>query len=336
MLPSPPPKISLANLPTPLRKLSKLSSLHSTNLWLKSDDLTGFALSGNKVRKLEYLLADALARDATDVITCGGVQSNHCRATALACSQLGLRCHLILRQDADINETRPRANHFLDLIAGADVEIYPKDNFSQQLSQRFAEKEKQISESGGRPYSIPTGGSNALGLWGYLSAIDELKAQCEDMGLEPDLIVCATGSGGTQAGLTLGSHFNWGVPVLGMAVCDSQEYFRSKIRSDIRAWAGLAGLVAEDVNHLLDNLSIHTNDAYIGPGYAKAGPEVFECIRDLAQTEGMILDPIYTGKAMYGLLSEISDGTLSHYKNIVFVHTGGAFGLFSQVEYMYE
>lgn len=336
MLPPIPSKISLANLPTPLRKLSRLSKNYPASIWLKSDDQSGFALSGNKVRKLEYLLADAIEKGATDIITCGGVQSNHCRATALACSRMGLRCHLILRRDNDQPNDQPLANHFLDLLAGAKVDIYSKHGFPAKLGQRFAEKENEIKRNGGVPYSIPTGGSNGLGVWGYLEAISELKKQCEDLGVRPDLIVCASGSGGTQAGLTLGSYIQWDVPVLGFAVCDSADYFYRKIQSDVGSWCEISGISPADAQSLLANLSIETNENYIGPGYAKAAPEVFRCIQELAQNEGIILDPIYTGKAMYGLLSELENGNLSKYKNIIFIHTGGAFGLFSQIEQVFS
>ena len=329
-----PPRISLAHLPTPLRELKRLNtSLHNQRLWLKQDELTGLALSGNKVRKLEFLLADAISSGCDTVITCGGIQSNHCRATALACAQLGLRCELILRDDinADGQRSAGQGNHFLSLLSGADIELMSPEIYPQQLTRRFRERENALAQQGRKAYCIPTGGSNAMGLWGYVSAAAEILEQCEGQGFQPDLVVCASGSGGTQAGLTLGfSQLSPNTRVLGMAVCDSVQYFQRKVAEDIRSAAHYAKLNQEQLSELMQSMSIDVNDAYIGPGYALGYDELYQTIALLAREESVLLDPVYTGKAMHGLLTELRSGALAQYSNIVFVHTGGIFGLFPQ------
>lgn len=336
MLPQLPPKISLAHTPTPFRFLPRISKqLNGPNIWLKSDDLTGSVLSGNKVRKLEFVLADALEKKATTIITCGGLQSNHCRATAIACAQLGLKCILILRDDLDGQgkDKLGQGNLLLDQLAGADIKIVPREQYIKQLPKLFEWFEKECKNSGGIPYSIPTGASNGVGIWGYLSAFEELKKDFEQSAMTPDAIVCASGSAGTQAGLTLGAHLNnTDIDVIGMAVCDSAEYFYKKICADIKDWQRryfADGSVSSDYfDSLLDELKINTLDTYIGPGYAQTYPDLLHTIKWLAQLEGVFLDPVYTGKAFFGLISEIKKGRFKDYSNIVFVHTGGVYGTF--------
>lgn len=346
MLSQLPPKLSLANTPTPFRLLKRLSEhLKGPNIWLKSDDMSGALLTGNKVRKLEFVLADALSKNATTVITCGGIQSNHCRATAVACAQLGLKCVLILRDDpkaGDANgdacskEKLKQGNAFLDQLAGADIKVVPREQYNSKLDDLFSWFESECRNSGGIPYSIPTGASNGVGIWGYLSAFEELKKDFSLHKITPDAIICATGSAGTQAGLTLGAHLN-GMPtsVVGIAVCDSEEYFYKKIREDVDDWQRryfsdeqiLDGKVsAKYLDELLASLPIQTIDSYIGPGYAKTYPEIIDTIKWLAQLEGVFLDPVYTAKAFFGMISEIKKGRFKNLNDIVFVHTGGVFG----------
>jgi len=326
-----PPKISLANLPSPLRRLDTLSNRTGKNIWLKCDDQTGFVLGGNKVRKLEYLLAAAKEKGSGVVITCGGVQSNHCRATAYACAQLGLKCHLILRNDLGYRMTPSvgQANHFLDQLAGASFELHDPKTYTALLDTLFKEAEQRFIVQGLIPYAIPTGGSNGLGVWGYLKAFEEICQQCEQNSFTPEYIVCASGSGGTQAGLSLGAHLHSDlIKVLAFAVCDNAAYFDNKVRSDIRAWAECAGIENDEAASLSARVPVHTNDSYIGPGYARSYPELYACISTLAKSEGLVLDPTYTGKAFFGMLSELTSPLLSQAENIVFVHTGGGFGLF--------
>lgn len=321
MLPPLPPHLSLAQLPTPLQLMPRLSrELGGPRIWIKRDDLTGTALTGNKIRKLEYLLADAQQQDANVLITCGGVQSNHCRATAILAAQLGLKAHLILR-----GATPPvaDANLLLDQLCGASVAFYTAREYQARLPELFAHWREVLTAQGMKPYAIPTGGSNTMGLWGYVQAAQELHEQLQTLNLNPQVIVCATGSGGTQAGLTLGmGHLRPQVEVVGMAVCDSAEYFNSKVQNDIDLWANQYSPLETP------RVTVRTNDSYIGPGYALATEDVFNTIRWAGRTEGLILDPVYTGKAFHGLVQEIRQGRYKHMDDVVFVHTGGIFGLF--------
>ena len=328
MLPPFPSKIPLAQLPTPLRPLDRISrELGGPRIWLKNDDMTGSLLSGNKVRKLEYVIAKAMGEGCDTLVTCGGLQSNHCRATAIAGAQLGLKVHLVLRGE---QASSADGNLLLDKLAGAKVSIYSQKEYTSRLPLILEELKQQYKEKGSRAWVIPTGASDGYGLWGYLSASKELSQDFKRQKIEPELVVCATGSGGTQAGLTLGFALqNSPIKVLGMAVCDSEEYFANKASEDIAQWAALLPKsYAASHQDVIRGARINTNANYIGPGYAITYDEVSETIRWLAREEGVVLDPVYTGKAFYGLVSEIKSGNFAHYKDIVFVHTGGIFGLF--------
>jgi D-cysteine desulfhydrase len=336
-LPALPAKVTLANLPTPLRKLERISAEQDgPQIWLKCDDMTGSVLSGNKVRKLEFLLADALQQGADTIITCGGIQSNHCRATALACAQLGLNCVLLLREGdyprpGGAEQSREEANLFLDELANAEIHVYPGADYVRYQLKLFSETETRLKAAGAKPYSIPTGGSNGIGVWGYLTGGLEIQQDCRQSGFVPDAVVCASGSGGTQAGLTLAQYF--AAPgeksrTIGMAVCDSADWFNRKTASDIRQWCSHAGLDENPAGELMAALDIRTIDDYIGPGYARPYPGMLALLRRLAALEGVVLDPVYTGKAFFGLISEISNGNFRDMENIVFVHTGGMFGLY--------
>jgi 1-aminocyclopropane-1-carboxylate deaminase len=280
-----PPKISLAQLPTPLRHLKRFSSrLNGPQIWLKQDDLTHSMMSGNKVRKLEFVLADALAAGADTLITCGGLQSNHCRATAIAGAQLGLNVHLILR--GSMPELAD-GNHLLDLLAGAAVSVYPAAEYQRNLSSLFAEWSHHYHEQGKTPYLIPTGASNGVGVWGYVAAFEEIIRDCEQAGFTPDAIVCATGSGGTQAGLTLGSTLTGAaIPVIGIAVCDSVDYFEKRIHDDVISAQQLYPHLMPD-STVVERLQIITLDSYIGPGYAQGYPELYKEIASLARGRGL-------------------------------------------------
>lgn len=321
MIVTSPSKLSLAHTPTPLQHLKNISSdIRGPNIWIKRDDWTGSSTSGNKIRKLEYLLADALAKQSDVVITCGGVQSNHCRATAMACAQLGLQCHLILRGEKG---EKPEGNEFLDALVGAKISYYPKSKW-RELEKIFASHVEEYQSLGKKTYCIPTGGSNALGLWGYVAAVKELNEQFKEQQLSVDYVCCATGSGGTHSGLSLGFYLeNSSVNVRAYAVCDDEAYFVEKGREDISSWSRTYhyDLDANDV--VLD-----VCDDYIGEGYALANEQVLNTISYVAQREGIVLDPVYTAKAFMGLLDEIKQGKYEGCENIVFVHTGGIFGLF--------
>ena len=320
-----PERLNLAQTPTPFYPLERLSEeLGGPRIWIKRDDLTGAATSGNKIRKLEFLLAEALANGCDTLITSGGVQSNHCRSVALLGAQLGLKVHLLLRADI---EPKPVGNLLLDHLAGARISHYSVDEY-RGLNKLFAQWQKHYADLGRKAYSIPTGGSNGTGMWGYIAAAEELSEDFKCNNIVPQAIVHATGSAGTQAGLMLGCHLHQiNTQVKAYAVCDNAEYFSRKVHSDLEQWQSqyspqtdIAGLIAD------------TSDQYIGPAYGVAGDEVFDCIKQVAALEGILLDPVYTGKAFFGMMEDIKKGQFSQHQggDIVFVHTGGLFGLFAQ------
>ncbi|WP_045859980.1 D-cysteine desulfhydrase family protein [Teredinibacter purpureus] len=329
MLPYTPPRVSLAQLPTPFRPLDRISrAIGGPRIWIKQDDRTGSADTGNKLRKLEFVVAQALSEGCDTLITCGGVQSNHCRTTALVAARMGLKAHLILRGDPSASID---GNLLLDHLAGAEVSIYDDKAFVGGIESIFEHWRMHYEGLGRKAYIIPMGASDEVGLWGYLNAAQELLADFENSSVKPDAIVVATGSGGTQAGLTLGFHLcHSNVPVFGVAVCDSEAYFLEKVRLDVRRWGKRWGAQfnASLISELPDSLNVHTLDGYIGPGYARGYKALYETIQWLAREEGVVLDPVYTGKAFYGLINEIKQGVFHSMKNIVFVHTGGVFGLF--------
>ncbi|WP_232522293.1 D-cysteine desulfhydrase family protein [Marinimicrobium alkaliphilum] len=323
-----PPRRAFAQLPTPLQPLERLSSqLGGPRLWVKRDDLTGSLLSGNKVRKLEFVLAQALAEGCDTLITCGGLQSNHCRATALLGAQLGLKVHLVLRglRRSGVVD----GNLLLSQLAGAQVHCLAPARYALERDERMAAIARETEAKGGKAWVIPTGASDAWGLWGYINASAELAEDYRAAGFRPDAVICATGSGGTHAGLTLGHQvYCPDVPVLGMAVCDDRKYFQRRYREDVEAWEARFTPATPDGGWRDPEI----NDAYIGPGYGLAEPEVFDTIALLARTEGLVLDPVYTGKAFHGLLQELKAGRFGGAEHLVFVHTGGVFGLFPQRE----
>lgn len=319
-----PSRLNLAVRPTPLQLLPRLSEeLGGPRLWAKRDDLTGSVLSGNKVRKLEFTLARAVAEGADTIITCGGLQSNHCRATALLCAQLGLHCELVLSGEA----TEPfDGNLLLDHLAGANVSAVSPDVYKRELPELLQSTAEAVRARGGKPYVIPTGASDAVGVWGYVAACAELRDDCARQGISPGAIICATGSGGTQAGLTAGAVLHGlSAQVWGFAVCDDSAYFQNKIRQDLRDWSQGYALSLD-----IESLDIRVIDDYIGPGYAKADPEVFDTIAHVARTEGLVFDPVYTGKAFHGLVEEVRRGRFDGVADIIFLHTGGVFGVFPQ------
>ncbi len=329
-----PPRLSLARLPTPLQPLDRLSEkLGGPRIWVKRDDLTDCAISGNKIRKLEFTLARAREQGCDTLITCGGVQSNHCRATALLGAQLGLQVHLILRQDdlgssrsLDAAEAAKDGNLFLDYLAGAKISLYEKKAFQHRLPDLFEHWSEHYQSAGAKPYSIPTGASDATGVWGYVHCIPELISDFESVGIKPCSLIHATGSGGTQAGLSAGAElYGLETKVTGIAVCDNAEYFNNKVRADIDDWQHLYSVPIDP-----EIIAIHVDDRFVGPGYAQATEAVFTVIREVAALEGLVLDPVYTGKAFHGMIEKIQQGEFAGQTDIVFVHTGGIFGLLAQ------
>jgi D-cysteine desulfhydrase len=291
-------------------------------LWIKRDDLTGSLLSGNKVRKLEFIAAHALDNGYDTLITCGGLQSNHCRATALVGAQLGLKVHLILRGE---QPTEKDGNYLLDYLAGARVDCFSARDYFKNLDTLFQELCDNYAAQGHKALPIPTGGSDGIGVWGYIAACEELNADFASCGIPGAHIVTASGSGGTQAGLTLGSVLHeLPATVWGVNVCDDEQYFLDKVAHDVSDWQSRY----PGVPHC--NLQPRVIDGYVGPGYGIAEPEIFDLIVQLTRLEGIVLDPVYTAKAFHGMVNEIGKGTFAGVQDIVFMHTGGTFGIFPQ------
>lgn len=317
-----PRKIDLACTPTPLQFLSRASKKWGAGhrIWVKRDDMTGSTLSGNKVRKLEFIAAHAIDNGYDTLITAGGVQSNHCRATAFAGAQLGLGVHLVLRGDTP---SECEGNYLLDHLAGAQVSCYPSKQFLRERDTIFADLVAHYDSIGRKALVIPIGGSDEIGIWGYIAAAQELAEDFRKASITQANVVTATGSGGTQAGLTLGAALHQ-LPanVWGINVCDDEAYFVNKIAADITHWyQRYPGADEVEVNPSVI-------DGYVGTGYGEASPEVYQIIKELSALEGVVLDPVYTGKAFAGMISEISLGRFSDCEDIVFVHTGGIYGIF--------
>jgi D-cysteine desulfhydrase len=319
-----PRKIDLACTPTPLQFLSRASEKwgRGHKLWIKRDDLTGSTLSGNKVRKLEFIAAYAFDNGYDTLITAGGIQSNHCRATAFVGAQLGLSVHLLLRGEAPAELD---GNYLLDHLAGARVSCYPSRQFAREADSLFTQWQDHYEKQGRRALAVPIGGSDEIGIWGYIAASEELAADFESAAIDRAHIVTATGSGGTQGGLTLGVEVHQlPATVWGINVCDDAQYFVDKITADVRAWKQRYPGVPEV------SVAPRVLDGYVGQGYGIAAPEVFDLIAELARLEGIVLDPVYTGKAFAGMLAEIDAGRFKDCEDIVFIHTGGLYGVFPQ------
>lgn len=317
-------KLTIANLPTKIEKLERLSAEFGTNLWLKRDDHTGSEISGNKVRKLEYVVKDAMDKGCNLLITCGGIQSNHCRATVAVATKYGMKSAVLLR----ISEQPPvKGNYFLDKLMGADVKFCTREEYSKQRGEIMEAMAEEYRKQGYKPYVIPEGASNEIGTLGYYNCMNEIVKQEAELGVTFDTVVVATGSGGTAAGLYLANELhNYGKRVVSMAVCDDIEYFTNIIHN---ISTGALEYLPEHKDAQLERKNIEVIDKYVGLGYAISRPEELEFIKHVARTEAVILDPVYTGKAMYGVYNELKPGgALVGSKNILFIHTGGLFGLF--------
>lgn len=315
-----PNKFNLALLPTPIEPLPNLSKEWGVDIRVKRDDLTGSHLSGNKIRKLEFLLADAKHKGCDTVVTCGAVTSNHARATVLAARRLGMDSVLVLAGD---KPESAQGNLQLDLLGGAEVRYIPRKLYVTDGERILQETGEELRGKGKIPYVIPTGGSNGVGALGYAKAVEEIKQQCAEANWQPDIIVCAVGSGGTYTGLLLGNLlFEYAQKIMGILVCATEKYFKEKVIQDYAECQSLYQGVPE-----LDESKIHLLDGYIAGGYAKTNEEQLHFLRHAAQTEALILDPVYTNKAFFGLEGEIRAGRIVEGSKVLFVHTGGIFGL---------
>lgn len=318
------PRVRFAHLPTPLEPMSRLSAhLGGPEIWIKRDDCTGLSTGGNKARKLEFLIGDAIAQGADIVLTQGATQSNHARQTAAAAAKFGLDCHLLLENRTGIGTDayRSNGNVLLDRLHGATTEERPA---GLDMNAELEAAAEHFASQGRKPYAIPGGGSNPIGALGYVGAALELVAQANDMGLVFDRLVHATGSAGTQAGLVVGLRaINSGLPVLGIGVRAArkkQEEAVFALAEKTAAHLGLDGLVVR--------ADAVANCDYVGPGYGHPAPETIEAIRLVAALEGVLLDPVYSGKGMAGLIDLVRKGVFARHEKIVFLHTGGSAALF--------
>jgi L-cysteate sulfo-lyase len=318
------PRIRLAHLPTPLEPLERLSEhLDGPRLWIKRDDCTGLSSGGNKTRKLEFLLADALSQRADTVITQGATQSNHARQTAAGAAKLGLECHVLLenRTGFENRDYTLNGNVLLDRLHGAVVSRRPA---GADMNGEMEELATALRAKGKRPYVIPGGGSNPIGALGYANCALELVAQANEMGLRIDHIVQATGSTGTQAGLVAGlCAIHADIPVLGISVRAPKDRQEEAVFALAKATAehiGARGVVRRE--HVV------ANSDYVGQGYGLPTEGMAEAVKMLARLEGILLDPVYTGKAMAGMIDLARKGHFKKDANLVFLHTGGSAGLF--------
>ena len=311
-------RVHLGIFPTPLHKLENISRAFGKNIYIKRDDMNGVALGGNKVRKLEFLLADALKKGADVIMTTGQAQSNHAMLTAACANKLGLKTILMLKKRG---VTDLKGNQILNQVLNAQVEFYDTDHYTD-IYEEMARRKASLAEEGYIAYEIPVGGSTALGALGYVACFREIMEQCRDMAVYPDRVVAVVGSCGTYAGLCVGADlYAPQVKVTGMAVDDDPfEQITAQLKLEI-------GSLLE-LDHPLDaqNVEIHYN---CGAGYGIPGPQDGEAVRYMARQEGVILDPVYTGKGFSMFLQMLRDGAFENDETIVFLHSGGAGGLFA-------
>ncbi len=316
------PRVRLAHLPTPLEVAPRLSEMLGLELWIKRDDCTGLAGGGNKTRKLEFLVGAALDDDCDTLVTQGAVQSNHVRQTAAAAAACGLNCEVILeeRTGSRAEDYMGNGNVLLDKLYGAAIRFVPRDT---DMTAELEKTADDVRGRGGRPYVIPGGGSNAIGALGYVDCAREIVVQADEFDLEVDRIVCATGSAGTQGGLVAGlAVMGADIPVLGIGVRaprPKQEEMVFKLATETAVMLGRPEAVRRD--------QVVADCDYVGEGYGLIDPGVVEALRLAARTDGLLLDPVYTGKAMKGLIALARTGALQG-ETVVFIHTGGAQGLF--------
>ena len=327
-------KLSLANLPTKIERLNRWSDECGKNIYVKRDDQTGSEWSGNKIRKLEFAVQEAREQGCDLLITCGGIQSNHCRATVSVATYLGMKSAVLLR----ISEEPPvEGNYFLDKLLGADVRFCTRDEYRDHRAEIMQEMADGYAAQGFKPYIIPEGASFGVGTLGYYFAMKEIVAQERSLGIRFDTVIVATGSGGTLAGLQLSNLVNgYGKRVVGVCVCDDEAYFQqiaARISRDALPYLAAMGELSKDradrVAADLKPADFELFEEYVGIGYALSRPEELEHIARMARLEATVFDPVYTGKATYGMVNELKPGgRLRSSENILFIHTGGLFGLF--------
>lgn len=341
-----PDKINLANLPTPIEKLDNSLSLLSIRpraLYLKRDDMTGSEASGNKIRKLEYALALARKQGAGVLITCGAVQSNHCRATAVAAAKLGLKAHLVFSTDGLLQADSPAdkcpdyldipfdGNLLVDKLVGATFTFISPEDYDKRRDDIMEDIKKSYEKDGIKGYVLPEGASDGIGVFGYANAFYEILEQEKKLGVKFDTVCLATGSAGTIAGLYLGNEVTAsGKNIVAINVSRKPDNFKERIMTLIDEAHPYSdfGSISDKNLHVIYN--------YYGAGYAKTRPEEIAFYKQFSAKEGILVDPVYSGKALYGLFQEIDKGNPIFTGNVLFVHTGGHYGLFAKKEKFLE
>jgi L-cysteate sulfo-lyase len=319
------PRLHFAHLPTPLEPMTRLSeALGGPNLWIKRDDCTGLSSGGNKTRKLEFLMADAQENKADTIITQGATQSNHARQTTAIAAKMGLECHVLLedRTGYEDNAYVYNGNVLLDQLHGSTISKCPADTDMNASMETLAQ---QLRDDGKNPYIIPGGGSNEIGALGYVNAAIELMTQANDRSLQIDHLVHATGSSGTQAGLVLGMEgMNSGIPVYGIGVRAPRQKQEEMVFGLAQRTAEYMGLNPD----IVQRDKVVANSDYVGEGYGLPTTAMVEAVKMMAQYEGILLDPVYSGKGFSGLVDLIRKGHFKKGENVVFLHTGGSISLF--------
>jgi D-cysteine desulfhydrase len=313
---------------TPIEKLVRLSEcLGGPNIYIKRDDFLGLAGGGNKTRKLEFVVAEALAQGADTLITCGAVQSNHCRLTLAAAVKEGLKCRLVIeeRVPSSYNPHASGNNFLYRLMAVEKVIVVPGGSDMMNEMESVAQ---EVAVLGRRPFVIPGGASTPTGALGYVACAEEILAQSFEMGLKIDHVVCASGSAGTQSGLVVGF---WGtnsyIPVIGVDVSRPKQTQETLVYDLVRRTATHVGVKGE-----IPRKAVVCFDEYVGPGYSIPTPQMVEAVQMVARTEAILLDPVYTGKAMAGLVDLVRKGYFKKDENVLFVHTGGSTALFAYLD----
>jgi len=315
---------------TPIEAVARFSeTLGGPDIYIKRDDLLGLTAGGNKTRKLEFLVADALAQGADTLITCGAVQSNHCRLTLGAAVKEGMKCRFVLEERVPGSfSTKASGNIFLYNLLGVEqIKVVPAGSNLMAEMEHVAE---ELAREGRKGYVIPVGGSNPIGATGYAACAQELMDQTFAMGLDLDAVVCASGSAGTQAGLVAGLYgCNMNIPVIGINVSLDKGAQETLVYGLVRKTAQRIGVGFEIPRH-----AVTCFGNYVGPGYSLPTPEMAEAVTLLARTEGILLDPVYTGKAMAGLIDLVRQGYFTKGSRVLFLHTGGSPALYVYQDYL--
>ena len=324
-------KISAGRLNTPIQYMPRLSKRYDVDFYMKRDDMTGAGLSGNKIRKLEYLFYDAEAQGADTVITCGGTQSNHARATAVLARIRGL--HPILLLYGKQPQKPYDGNLLLDYLLDAELHwALPDDIWNNAIMEEIAEKERA---NGKKPYIIPMGGSNTIGSLGYVNCALEIMKQQDELGLKFDYVFCSVGSGGTLAGLIIGkSVFGWNTKILGVNVSLDKDFFISHVSQILEETEKFNRKYGVDTK--ISSKDINIIDGFVGAGYAIPSEEEMELIKLAARAEGIFLDPVYTGKTFWALDTLLKNHKIERNAKILFIHTGGIYGLFPERKFFFN